>query len=215
MNKTIAKIEVLYGNNLEEGIVFEKGRVIHMNYFVVPHSNNRLLYDMKEIVISDEQFDYLSKLLYDAGLNSLFQKSVLLYRDLGSVYQLLLHCVFKDGSEFVYGNNSVLQSEYTSIVRILSSFCENEQDEQHKTKRKGRKCTFESSCCGVALLDNWIYCPQCGKKLDESAKRDTTKEFDFEQTMWFCEECGETMPMSYKFCGKCGGKRHIVFYNPM
>ena len=197
----IEKLELNYGEFVRLTIVVTKNKVtyresVHLSFgddFPAERSFE------EEIEITPEQFASLSDMLHDAGLLEVL-------RDQSTDQSL--SCDFDDGAHYEYQTSGSLSEKFEQIARLLISFCDTKRREdttQQIYRNDSISRAHATRCCGAAVLNGWEFCPQCGKPAELDNERDA--EYDIDETSWFCSNCGESIPMRYKYCGRCGHSR--------
>ncbi len=208
----IDELKISFGHHYGKTIILTKNRITFHNtihptigYMSFPPD----YFDHHEIEITHSQFKELSDKIHDAGVLELFRFPLDKTLYPGVVYQSLI-CTFDDGAIYKYRTHGSPPDAFNRIASILSSFCQFDKLEKEcdaKDVSKKESDLFITKCCGAVVLGGWKYCPECGKPSDLQINDDKSTSFDYDQTMWLCESCGEGIPIKYRFCGKCGNKR--------
>ncbi len=208
----IDELIISLGHHYGKTIVLTKEKLTYRNtihptigYMSFPQG----YFDIKELTITAEQFKTLSDRIHNAGLLNLLQPITEHNIYPGAVYQTM-SCIFDDGAQYEYITCGTTAKEFDEIVQILLPLCNFPQDELlAQPVRKEPEITFyETFCCNITVLSNWLFCPKCGKMLDPLSRKETKKTLDFDETVWLCDKCQEGVPMKYRYCGKCGTKRN-------
>ena len=63
---------------------------------------------------------------------------------------------------------------------------------------------IKTPCCKSIVKKEMRYCPSCGKEIDNKVAEYLRYGFDNFATETECWGCGSWMPISYRYCGRCG-----------
>lgn len=166
-------------------------------------------FEQKKIKITREEFDELSDAIHNAGLLNIVSPNVEILKEeeiaLGYISTEYMICYFDDGVKAVcIADEHKWNTKFHEISRILRSLFEEEPEIVEEPKEY-----CETACCGVAIPENWSYCPECGKKLEDNDKKETQKTFDEFATVFICDKCMNIVHFEHNYCGNCGNKMNL------
>lgn len=218
----IDELKISVGRPVGKQIVLTKTKVTYQNIIsagICPDDFTEGFFTMKEISIDREQFNEISDAIYNAGLFNLVKPDVELDETYvffpGKSSKEYMICTFDDGVTERYEVGVQTDLRFLDIARILETLFEGKEKIEIENIEGNKSCddenteggkSYETSCCGAVIPEEWSYCPECGKKLEDAHKKETTKIFDKFFTSGICNNCMGSIPMIYDYCGLCGTK---------
>lgn len=215
----IVKFSLSFGDYPIRNVLYERNKITYKNSINGSRdgwmTHPRGFFNRHSIRLIKDQREALQRTLSAAHIDS-WKTDPHIFNNIGACGFCLsttFECVFENGRSFIcyspyrFDGFNMLTSLLSEICGF-SSIADNgkKQSDSIATAPKRMKALM-ARCCYVAIPEDHLYCPKCGKKIeDKESAPHWDVDYDPDQTSWLCE-CLNSNALEYQYCSKCGKRR--------